>query len=452
MQLAFGKGMAARLGHATDAGALPGRVTVGVVLGITSLTFVHAKWQAGWQEGLWPWLGLSQLLGFWAVALMAVSLVAGSRAKMVEGLFGGLDQAVTLHRRTGPAAIIVLIVHVLLLVPVQLDRGHSLADLFVPFWSPNTRAVDVMSFWGFVVLSALAYYQAMRYERWQWVHRGMGVVFIGFTLHFFTLPSSLDASAPLMVWTALLFLAATAAWVYRVALFRRFGPRYRYALKSVDERGADTFDLVMQPTSRRMVYDPGTFVFIGVEGHPSIPDELHPFSLSSSPAQRELRVSIRQAGDHTARLRTLAPGQAMNVYGPFGSFSPHWFTQHKRLVFIGAGIGITPFLGMLAFELTDNEFRRMWLYYVVPDEAHAPYHDEISQRYLEANSYIDYILWCSREQGRITAAAIAEEIYPLDDYAVMLCGPGPFVAAMTAQFKALGLPPDRLISEAFLFH
>ncbi|NJN47523.1 MAG: hypothetical protein HC808_14785 [Candidatus Competibacteraceae bacterium] len=53
------------------------------------------------------------------------------------------------------------------------------------------------------------------------------------------------------------------------------------------------------------------------------------------------------------------------------------------------------------------------------------------------------------ERGRITAAAIADEIALLDDYAVMLCGQLSFVKDMTRQFQALGIPRERIITEEF---
>ena len=82
----------------------------------------------------------------------------------------------------------------------------------------------------------------------------------------------------------MLLLVGAIAWIYRVLLFWRFGPRYRYQVESVVTRGAQTVDLVMRPLERRMMYEPGTFVFIAVPSFKGKERELHPFSISSSPA------------------------------------------------------------------------------------------------------------------------------------------------------------------------
>ena len=83
---------------------------------------------------------------------------------------------------------------------------------------------------------------------------------------------------------------------------------------------------------------------------------------------------------------------------------------------------------MLAFELSNHDFRRIWLYYVVRDDQDAVYDSEIRESYLDAESYIDYALWQTSSRGRITAAQVASEVAPLEDYAVMLCGQPSFIS------------------------
>jgi ferredoxin-NADP reductase len=106
---------------------------------------------------------------------------------------------------------------------------------------------------------------------------------------------------------------------------------------------------------------------------------------------------------------------------------------------------------MLAFELSSHDFRRIWLYYVARDEQDAVYDSEIRESYLEAESYIDYSLWLTAERGRITAAQVAAEVAPLEDYAVMLCGRLRFIADLARQFRAVGVTRDRIITEELEF-
>ncbi|HEY6366984.1 MAG TPA: ferric reductase-like transmembrane domain-containing protein [Candidatus Binatia bacterium] len=425
-------------------------ITTGSLI-ITTVLWIAGRFAGEIPPGFWPWRGLSQITVLWSVTLMAIAMLAVVRAHALEPVFGGLDRSVRFHKVLGPAAILLLIAHVIFLTLVQLESGASIGNVLIPFWSESARSIDILVFYLLLVLGGLAYDQRMSYERWLSVHRVIGLIFLVGSAHAAMEPGTIADFEPLRTWMVILILAGTAAWLYRVVLFKRLGPRYRYRLEIVASRGSNVIDLVMRPTDRRMMYEPGTFVFLRVPSMEGQQKELHPFSISSTPVDRDLRVSIRTIGDFTRRLSALEPGMHVDVYGPFGGFTPHRFAPFRRLVFIGAGIGITPFLGMLAFELSSHDFRRIWLYYVARDEQDAVYDSEIRESYLDAESYIDYILWTTATRGRITAAQIAAEIAPLDDYAVMLCGQVAFISDLARQFRALGLSHDRIITEEFEF-
>lgn len=425
-----------------------GGLLVAFGLVTTTLLWFVARWDL--LEFLLPWRGPSQLVMLWSATLATLAILAVVRAQALEPLFGGLDRAVRLHRKLGLAALLLLLAHALLLALDALHAGTPVADVLLPFHGDPERGLDILAFWILVGLGVLAYDKRLRHERWLILHRIIGLLFLLGTLHAATEPGTIQDFEPLRTWIVILLLIGGGAWLYRVLLFRRFGPLYDYRVERIAQHDG-MIDLVMRPRDRRMMYEPGTFVFIAVPAFEGQQHELHPFSISSSPVERDLRVSVRQIGDFTRRLSTLEPGQPIQVYGPFGGFTPQRFAPYRRLVWIGAGIGVTPFLGMLAFELSNHDFRRIWFYYVARTREDAVYDQEIQETFLNADSFIDYTLWISSEQGRITARAIAEEIAPLDDYAVMLCGQPAFVEQMARQFRALGLPSERIITEELQF-
>jgi predicted ferric reductase len=98
---------------------------------------------------------------------------------------------------------------------------------------------------------------------------------------------------------------------------------------------------------------PGDYAFLRI---PAIAKhEWHPFTISSAPERDTLGFHVRSLGNWTAALRrrveddertkTNAPLVAY-VDGPYGSPSAHIFDA-RVAVFIGAGIGVTPFASVL---------------------------------------------------------------------------------------------------------
>lgn len=446
---------------------------------VTAVLFTTtALWLAGHfnelaSNTLWPWRGPSQLVMLWSSALAMLSILCVVRARALEALFSGFGEAVRLHRKIGLAALVLLGIHGIFLAADAAWRGTPVAEVLVPFYAPGPRAADIIAFYALMGLGVLAYDRRLRHERWLALHRIIGVLFVLGTLHAAIEPGTIRSFEPLRTWMVILLVVGAAAWAYRVFLFLRFGPRYRYQVDAVRPRGAQTIDLVLRPTQQRMMYDPGTFAFIRVPQFKDRANELHPFSISSSPVDRELRFSIQQIGDFTQRLSYLSLGEDnpdywkarrpgrwhpvstltradVDVYGPFGSFTPHRFLQYGRMVWIGAGIGITPFLGMLAFEQGTRDLRRIRLYYLVHDAGDAVYDGEISARGSQQGFVIDYALWTTKDRGHLTAAHVIAEQGD-GKYAVMLCGSMAFTRDLARQFHELGFPRDRIITEELQF-
>ena len=418
-----------------------------VTLAITTTLWIFGRLSGDLVEDLWPWRGPAQITALWMLNLVALTLVAGTRARALEPVFGGLDRAIQIHRHFGAAALIVMAVHIALLVPPRL--GSAVGEVFNPLHPNSPFWIDVIASWVVLPMALAIWWRRLPHHLWLWIHRALAVLLIAACAHSLSVAETVRAYEPLRFWMVLLVGIGIMALIYRLFLFRRLGPRHGYVVEAVEPRGQHVVDLSLRPRDRRMSFDPGAFVYISVRNTTAVSDEFHPFSIASSPAERDLRLSIRKAGDWTRQLPMVVPGTAVDVYGPFGGFSPHAFVGHRRLVLIGAGIGITPFLSMLRFELVNNDFRRVWLYYCVPNATDAVHDAELADLSMRSDSWVDYVLWASATRGRLTAKAIHAEAAPFGDYAVMLCGTNAFLHDMRAQFRALGLPDARIIAEEF---
>ncbi|MEM7026251.1 MAG: ferric reductase-like transmembrane domain-containing protein, partial [Pseudomonadota bacterium] len=280
------------------------------VLAVTTVLWAIGSFATG-LPGPLAWEAAYDLSLLWALALTALALVAGSPARSLEPWFGGLDRAIGLHRVIGPASVALLLLHVAFAIPIWMVQAGP-----VLFDSPGSAA-----FWGlalaalvFAVLTALSYRRQLRNKTWKLLHRLYGPLFLVVAYPSLFAVGSIATFEPLRLWMALLVFAGTGALIHRWFFFRHFGPRYRYAVDRTIDRGSDVYDLVLQPTETRMSYAPGNFVFVSIPSHPEITNEMHLFSVSSSPATRGLRLSVRAAGAFSTALRELPQGWPVDVF------------------------------------------------------------------------------------------------------------------------------------------
>lgn len=410
----------------------PGLHLVSAVLLITTGLWIGAKFAMAGSEGpLWSWRAPVQLTILWSLTLMAYTIFAGSRHPAIEPMFGGLDRAIQMHRVTGPLAIGLLVLHVALLVPLFIAERHPVAALFVPFrdGSPTIFTIAILTTYGFVALGGAAYAARLSYESWRALHLLNGLLFVAaMGISFFL--GSLTAFEPLRLWMGMLAFVGVGSYFHHVVMFCRIGPKFVYRVAEIVPRGPDGFDFVLVPEDHRMSYAPGKFVFVTIAESDRWSREMHPFSLSSTPVKREVRLSIREAGDFTRRLKQLQPGHPVQLYGPYGGFTLLATVSFERVVCIGAGIGIAPFLGMMQFEHTDNDERPIAVIYVVRDREHAAYHDEL-ERVARALDRVSYRLWLSGEAGRLSARDLIGGGDPRNT-AFMMCGSAPFTKDLTA--------------------
>jgi predicted ferric reductase len=423
-------------------------LAVAVPLAVTTILWIASKFR---EESDWPALtaatGVSQLLSLYSIVLMAIGLGMTARSRTLEGVYGGLDKSYQLHARLGEVALSLMLVHLVALIP---DSTQRLA-LFVPFVGAWWKTLATIAIWIFAFQAAMAYWKRLSYQSWLAIHKWMGVPFILASVHAVAASSDVRDFEPLRFWMLLWMLLGGVAWIYRTFFYAAVGPRHDYVVVGTQARGNATWDLMLRHTTVRMNYEPGKFAFVSVKDCPGLPAEHHPFSISSSPVQRELRFSFKEVGDYTKALPSVTRGTPVEVYGPFGQFTLHQLGDHRRLIWIAGGIGITPFLSMLAFESTNDDFRKVWLFYSVRHEAEAVYHEEIEGHITAADSYIDYVKWVSEERGLLTAEAVIEITGPIDEYAIMLCGPPAMAHALRQQFLRKGFRPDRIVFEDFSF-
>jgi predicted ferric reductase len=203
--------------------------------------------------------------------------------------------------------------------------------------------------------------------------------------------------------------------------------------------------VTLDPRRGPLVFTPGQFVVLAFGGAGRW--QRHPFSVASSPSQRELEVSIKAAGDYTRELQDqLRPGVSARVAGPFGGFDYHQGGDQQ--IWIAGGIGVTPFTSWIR-ALDDRFDRSVDFFYSVPHRADALYIDEIeaaARRHPTLRAH----LRCTESEGELTPEIVMAGRAGGPHPWVYMCGPPPMMKAFFARgFRSLDVPRQRVRWEQF---
>ncbi|MFN3130836.1 ferric reductase-like transmembrane domain-containing protein [Roseibium sp.] len=379
----------------------------------------------------------SQYLGSAALILMGINQFVATRAPGLEIVFGPLDRIFVLHKWLGVIALVAMGLHDIIDAEMSGLRGGTFSGI--------AEDIGEISLYGLMILILASVITFIPYHLWKWSHRIIGVFFFLGAFHFFFIAKPFSNLDPLGLYVSAFCGLGIVSYIW-MSVVRPMAPRgHRYEVDLVRRVGGLT-ELVLVPKGRGMRHKPGQFAFLSIDGGGL--GEEHPFTLSGAPADdRVLRFSIKDLGDYTDRLQRLVqPGMDATVSGPFGHFSMP--RGRDPQVWIGAGVGITPFLAF-AESLKGRETGPVKLYYCVRERDDIPYAVEL-ERLAEEVDTLELIIVNSAEGTRLTADRIVSDLGgDVANAHVFFCGPVPMRKALKSGLVLKGLKASRFHFEEF---
>jgi len=193
---------------------------------------------------------------------------------------------------------------------------------------------------------------------------------------------------------------------------------------------------------QRFDYAAGQAVKAGAPG-----GERRPYSVASAPEDvrrdglLELLVSV------DTRLPQ-APGAAVDIEGPLGSFTFPETAPERRFLFIAGGTGIAPLRAMLHHALT-LPHEHIGLFYSARTSADFAYEAEF--RALAESGRIEFRQTVTRDAREDWSGARGrfdrERLQPLvhnRETLCFICGPSPLVVEMSGMLRDLGISEERI--------
>ncbi len=397
----------------------------------------------------WPWRHEMLLLtGLLGMGYMAISLVLALRLPQLEAWCGGLDRMLRLHRHSAIAAALTLTGHWLLVEAPKwaVSAGWLTRPARRGAGGGNGGGASLHALgndlgeWGFYLLIALVVVSLLAlvsYGRFRLIHRLAPLIYLAGWIHGLCLLPNIGWLSPLgiVIWLP----GGVAALGAFYSLLGRVGASDRHAgrLVAVRELADQTSELTMALETPLAHYRPGQFAFFEFDAK----EGPHPFTLVRvSPDRRELVIAVRALGDHTRELVAAARvGDPVRVTGPYGAFVAP--LGRGRSLWLGAGIGITPFVAWLeAMAARGERGEGITLIQCAPDKAGAVYRARLAE--LCQRTGVRYQLHLDKEAGRLDLAQVAEGA----PGQVWFCGPEGMADALTRL-----LPDGRLHRELFRF-
>ncbi|WP_447838657.1 FAD-binding oxidoreductase [Aeromonas salmonicida] len=182
------------------------------------------------------------------------------------------------------------------------------------------------------------------------------------------------------------------------------------------------------------------------------------YTLSSSPQDACWQVTIKDVGRVSHHLhQSLQVGDEIRVDGPFGDFNLTALPCERPLL-LSAGSGITPMWAMLRDELAKRPEADIRFIHSARSPADVIFADELAAL-AESHPGVRHALVLEQvlEEapadhpwvGRLSPDMLRELAPDLHSRHVYLCGPAPYMAAVSRMLAEQGLPAEQLHQESF---
>ncbi len=177
------------------------------------------------------------------------------------------------------------------------------------------------------------------------------------------------------------------------------------------------------------------------------------FTISSSPTEELVSITTRfnteLSSSFKAALRKLQPGNQVVMSDPMGDFVLPKLIQ-TPLIFVAAGIGITPFHSMLNWLVETKEARPIKFIYGVHSEDDIIFQDTFDKAGIEPVIIVSEpsAAW-GGERGRLQAELILGLGKPTEDSLVYISGPEPLIERLEKDLKKAGIKKHQLVLDLF---
>ena len=401
-----------------------------------------------------------QFMGVLAMGTMSAAMILAMRPKWLERRLNGLDKMYRLHKWLGIAGLVFAIIHWWwakgtkwmvgwgwLTRPPRGQGGQQSLGLIEDWLRSQRRFAESLADWAFyavVILLVLALVQRFPYRLFQKTHKLLAAAYLVLVFHAVVCAKFSYWSQPVGWLMALLILGGGISAV--LVLLNRVGEsrKTRGTIESlVHYPDLRTIETSVKLQNGWRGHAAGQYAFVTFDKN----EGAHPYTIASmwDATERRLVFIIKALGDYTSKLhQRLKVGEAVTVEGPYGCFN--FQDDRKRQIWVGGGIGITPFIAGLKHLAQSPGQQEIDLFYTTADFNQAVI-DKLTADAQAAKVRL-HVLVDSRD-GLLSADRIRAVVPQWQSSTIWFSGPSTFRDALRTHFLKSGLASSDFHEELF---
>jgi predicted ferric reductase len=316
-----------------------------------------------------------------------------------------------------------------------------------PWMLPATLGFVLLLIAG--VTSYRIFRQSISYETWWVIHL---YTYLGVALSFMhqILTGSMFITHPLAkyYWISLYLIVAVSIVYWRILMPLAKSLRHQLKVENVVKEGPGVVSIYIKGKNLLALNAHGGQFFSWRFLRKDLWFQSHPYSLSASPTDDLLRITVKALGDSSTALADIAIGTRVFIEGPYGVFKADTARRGRQIVLIGGGVGITPLRAIME-EFPNNT--KIDVLYRASSDSELVLRKELDEIAEKVGAKVHYLIG-SRSVHTMSYEYLKKLIPNFQDAEVFICGPEGLVLAVKAASKKAGIPKNRFHDEAFAFH
>lgn len=389
-----------------------------------------------------------KLTGLLGCLFLSFLIFSGDTARYFDRFFG-MDKIIKFQRKFALATMIFVLLHPIFFIL----SSKSILSYIIPDFSVIPLASGIVSFYIFMmVIIASKMYKKISYDVWQYIHIFTYILFLFSLYHAFNWGSD-SGNWLVRVIYLISLMAVIIGIIYRTSYKLKQKHAGKFFVKDIRKETKDIFTLALRP-EKIFSFKAGQFCFLRLNK-----DRLyarHPFTITSSPIEDELRFTVKLTGRFTKVLSELKKGEEVIIDGPFGIFTVE--DNNKDLVLVAGGVGIAPFMSIIKDKTEHNKAQSIVLLYGSKTEADIIYKEQLDnikkdwfkKAYILSDNHL-FSRTCGCEAGYIDEKIIKKHVKNINNSLFYICGPEFMKNSLKETLNDLGVNKQNIIVEDFFW-